>query len=64
MSRKGITIFVFLLIAAVGAFAYYCHQLVERETAGQQSAPAAQARRQNGERLLSFNATAGHVALK
>jgi hypothetical protein len=41
MSRKGITIFVFLLVAAVGAFAYYCHQLVERETAGQQSVSAA-----------------------
>src|ERR1044072_6468441 len=41
MSRKGIAIFVVLLVAAVGAFAYSCHQLVERETAGQQSASAA-----------------------
>jgi len=41
MSRKGITILVALLIAAVGAFAYYCHQLVERETSRYQSAPAA-----------------------
>ena len=40
MSRKGITILVFLLVAAVGAFAYYCHQLVERQTATLQSAPA------------------------
>jgi len=39
MSRKGIAIFVVLLVAAVGAFAYYCHQLVEHETGGQQSAP-------------------------
>jgi len=41
MSRKGIAIFVALLIAAVGAFGYYCYQLVERQTASLQSAPAA-----------------------
>jgi len=41
MSRRGIAIFVALLVAAVGAFGYYCYQLVERQKASQQSAPAA-----------------------
>jgi hypothetical protein len=38
-SRRVVTIFVVLLVIAVGAFAYYCYQLVERQTVVQQSAP-------------------------
>src|SRR6185295_9457940 len=40
-SRAAISILVGLLVIAIGAFAYYCYQLVERHTAGQQLAPAA-----------------------
>ena len=39
-SRRVVTIFVVLLVIAAGAFAYYCYQLVERQTVVQQSAPA------------------------
>ena len=38
-SRRAVTIFVALLVIAVGAFAYYCYQLVERQTVVQQSVP-------------------------
>src|SRR4051794_35659469 len=37
-SRRAVTTFVALLVIAVGAFAYYCYRLVERQTAVQQSA--------------------------
>ncbi len=40
-SRRVVTIVVVLLVIAVGAFAYYCYQLVERQTVVQQSAQAA-----------------------
>jgi len=40
-SRATVTLFVALLVVASGAFAYYTYQLVERQTAEQQSAPAA-----------------------
>ena len=39
-SRSAITILVALVVIAVGAFAYYCYQLVERQTPKQQSAVA------------------------
>lgn len=40
-SRATITIIVVLVVIAVGAFAYYCYQLVERQTVAQQPPPAA-----------------------
>lgn len=39
-SRRAITILVALLVIAVGAFAYYCYQVVERQAPRQQSAIA------------------------
>lgn len=38
-SRRAVAIVVALLVIAVGAFAYYCYRLVERQTVVQQSAP-------------------------
>ena len=38
-SRRAVTIFVALLVIAVGAFAYYCYQFVQRHKVAQQSAP-------------------------
>jgi len=40
-SRRVVTIVVVLLVVAIGAFAYYCYQFVQRQTVVQQSAPAA-----------------------
>ena len=40
-SRKAISIVVVFLVVAVGAFAYYCYQFVQRHAIVQQSAPAA-----------------------
>lgn len=40
-SRAAVTIIVALLVIAVGAFGYYCYQLVERQTVRQQSASTA-----------------------
>jgi cold shock CspA family protein len=40
-SRATVTLFVALLVVALGAFACYTYQEVERQTAAQQSAPAA-----------------------
>ena len=40
-SRAAVVTVVALVVIAVGAFAYYCYQLVERQTVAQQSAPAA-----------------------
>src|ERR1044072_1160006 len=39
-SRRVVTIVVVLLVVAVGAFAYYCYQLVEHQAVAQQSPPA------------------------
>src|ERR1044072_2331493 len=39
-SRRVVTIVVVLLVIAIGAFAYYCYQLVERQAPRQQSAVA------------------------
>lgn len=41
LSRRAITTIVVLLVIAVGAFAYYCYQLVERQAVVQQPTPAA-----------------------
>jgi Excalibur calcium-binding domain len=40
-SRRAITLLLALLVIAVGAFAYYCYQFVERQTVVPQSASAA-----------------------
>jgi len=40
-SRRAVTIVVGLLVIAIGAFAYYCYQFVERQAVVQQSPPAA-----------------------
>lgn len=39
-SRRAVILVVALLVIAVGAFAYYCYQLVERQAPRQQSAVA------------------------
>jgi len=40
-SRRVITIVALLLVIAIGAFAYYCYQFVERQAVVQQSPAAA-----------------------